>query len=32
MDAAAELGRNFLSKHQIKPEYVDEQGDAGLDG
>ena len=25
MDAAAELGRNPLSKHQIQPEYGDEQ-------
>ena len=31
MDAAAELGRNPLSKHQIKPEYGDEQADAGRD-
>ena len=30
MDAAAELGRNpLLSKHQIQPEYEDEQADAG---
>ena len=30
MDAAAELGRNLVvSKHQIQPEYVDEQTDAG---
>ena len=29
MDAAAELGRNAVSKHQIQPEYGDEQGDAG---
>ena len=29
MDAAAELGRNLLSKHQIQPEYGDEQADAG---
>ena len=25
MDAAAELGRNLVSKHQIQPEYGDEQ-------
>ena len=30
MDAAAELGRNpVVSKHQIQPEYGDEQADAG---
>ena len=29
MDAAAELGRNPGSKHQIQPEYDDEQADAG---
>ena len=29
MDAAAELGRNPLSKHQIQPEYGHEQADAG---
>ena len=29
MDAAAELGRNPVSKHHIKPEYGDEQADAG---
>ena len=29
MDAAAELGRNPVSKHQIQPEYVDERADAG---
>ena len=29
MDAAAELGRNSISKHQIQPEYGDEQADAG---
>ena len=27
MDAAAELGRNSVSKHQIQPEYGDEQAD-----
>ena len=31
MDAAAELGRNPASKHQIQPEYGDEQDDAGRD-
>ena len=29
MDAAAELGRNPVSKHQVQPEYGDEQADAG---
>ena len=28
MDAAAELGRNPLSKHHIQPEYGGEQADA----
>ena len=32
LDAAAELGRNHVSKHQIQPEYGDEQADAGRDG
>ena len=32
MDAAAGLGRNSVSKHQIQPEYGDEQADAGRDG
>ena len=32
MDAAAELGRNPVSKHQIQPEYGHEQADAGRDG
>ena len=33
MDAAAEIGRNpVVSKHQIQPEYGDEQADAGRDG
>ena len=32
MDAATELGRNPVSKHQIRPEYGDEQADAGRDG
>ena len=31
MDAAAGLGRNPVSKHQIQPEHVDEQADAGRD-
>ena len=31
MDAAAELGRNPVSKHQIQPEYRDEETDAGRD-
>ena len=32
MDVAAEIGRNPLnSKHQIQPEYGDEQADAGRD-
>ena len=31
-DTAAELGRNPVSKHQIQPEYGDEQADAGRDG
>ena len=30
--ASLELGRNPVSKHQIQPEYVDEQADAGRDG
>ena len=32
MDAAAELGLNPVSKHQIQPEYRDEQAAAGRDG
>ena len=32
MDAAAKLGRNPVSKHQIQPGYVNEQADAGRDG
>ena len=32
MDAAAEVGRNPVSKHQIQPEFGDEQADAGRDG
>ena len=31
MDAAAELGRNPASKHQVQPENGDEQADAGRD-
>ena len=31
MDAAAELGRNPVSKHQIQPEYEGEQADAERD-
>ena len=31
MEAAAEIGRNLVSKHQIKPKYGDEQADAGRD-
>ena len=31
MDAAAEIGRNPVSKHQIQPENGDEQADAGRD-
>ena len=30
-DAAAELERNPVSKHQIQPEYGDEQVDVGRD-
>ena len=32
MDAAAERGRNHVSKHQIQAEDGDEQADAGRDG
>ena len=32
MDAAAELERNPVSKHQIQPEYGDELAGAGRDG
>ena len=32
MDAAEELGRNPVNKHQIQPEDGDEQADAGRDG
>ena len=31
INAAAELGRNPVSKHQIQPEYGDGQADAGRD-
>ena len=31
MDAAAEIGRNPVCKHQVQPEYGDEQADAGRD-
>ena len=31
LDAAAERGRNPVRKHQIQPEYGDEQADAGRD-
>ena len=31
MDAVAELGTNPATKHQIQPEYGDEQADAGRD-
>ena len=31
MGAAAELGRNPVSKHQIQLKYGDEQADAGRD-
>ena len=31
MDAAAELGRNPVSKYELYPEYGDEQADAGQD-
>ena len=29
METAAERGRNPASKHQLQPEYEDEQADAG---
>ena len=32
MDAATELGRNPVSKHQIQPGYKDEQADTGRNG
>ena len=31
-DAAAEIGRNPVSKHQIQPENGDEQAETGRDG
>ena len=31
IDAAAEIGTDSVSKHQIQPEYGDEQADAGRD-
>ena len=31
LDAAAEIGRNPVCKHQIQPEYGDEHADAGRD-
>ena len=31
MEAAAELGKNTVSKHQIQPEQGDEQANAGRD-
>ena len=31
VDAASEIGRNPVSKHQILPEYGDEQTDEGRD-
>ena len=31
MDAAAEIGRNPISKHYIQPDYGDEKADAGRD-
>ena len=31
MDATAELGRNPVSKHQIQPDYGDEQAGTGRD-
>ena len=30
MDVAAELGRNLVGKHQIQPEYGDEQADVRI--
>ena len=32
MDAVADIGRNPVSKHQVQPEYGDEQADARRDG
>ena len=31
IDAVAGIGRNLVSKHQIQPEYGDEQADPGRD-
>ena len=31
MDAAAEFGRNPVNKHQIQPEYGDEQAGGGTE-
>ena len=31
MDAAAELGKNPVRKHEVQPKYGDEQADAGRD-
>ena len=31
MVAAAELGKDHVSKHQVQPEYIEEQADAGQD-
>ena len=31
MEATAEIGKNPVSKHQIQPEYGDEQAGAGRD-
>ena len=30
-DGTSKLGRNLVNKHQIQPEYGDEQADAGRD-
>ena len=32
INSGLDLGRNPISKHQIQPEYGDEQADAGRDG
>ena len=32
MDVAVEIGRNPVIRHQIQPEYGDEQANAGRDG
>ena len=31
LDATAELGKNLVNKHQIQPDYGEEQADAGRD-